>query len=399
MVDLLVVRKGGITTQVDAAIAAQKNVANGIAPLDADSKVPAVNSRVESVAGRQGAITLGVADVSGAVALADKGVANGVAPLDASNLVPEIHIPAVAITDTFPVSSEAAMLALTAQRGDVAIRSDINKSFVLRLTPASTLANWAELRTPTDAVLSVDGRTGAVSLSDLYASINDARLKTIRDEGTTLADRAILDFIGTGVIVEDDSVTGRTKVTISGAAAGAASETAAGIAEIATQAETNAGTDGVRFVTPSKLDNSRSLLWSRAGISGDSTVTGATSNTWVKVALNTLLVNGGMTFDTVNNRFTITRNGVYRVRVSPYFNGGAVMVVGHSYRIAVGKNSSFYLEVCSSQSASSRPITPYGECLIPCVAGDTLIMMVTNTSTTAPQVGVGSFMEAEWAGY
>jgi hypothetical protein len=38
-----------------------------------------------------------------------------------------------------------------------------------------------------------------------------------------------------------------------GTSAGAASESTAGIAEIATQAETNAGTDDARFVTPAKL--------------------------------------------------------------------------------------------------------------------------------------------------
>ena len=57
------------------------------------------------------------------------------------------------------------MLALSAQKGDIAIRSDLNKSFVLQTTPASTLANWKELLTPTDAVLSVNSKTGAVTLN------------------------------------------------------------------------------------------------------------------------------------------------------------------------------------------------------------------------------------------
>lgn len=174
----------------------------------------------------------------------EKGQANGVAPL-VSGLVPEQHIPAVAIGRPYEVASQAAMLALgdagtlpePANVGDVAIRSDVNKSFMLRAAPASTLANWAELRTPTDAVLSVDGRTGAVSLSDLYASINDARLRQIRDEGVALTNRAILDFTGAGVVVTDDGPGGRTQVNISGAAAGAATETAAGIGEIATDTE------------------------------------------------------------------------------------------------------------------------------------------------------------------
>jgi hypothetical protein len=68
------------------------------------------------------------------------------------------------------VASQAAMLALTAETGDVAIRTDLNESYILTASPASTLANWQELLTPPDAVASVDGRVGNVTLSDLYAA-------------------------------------------------------------------------------------------------------------------------------------------------------------------------------------------------------------------------------------
>lgn len=118
---------------------------------------------VASVNGQTGIVTLTAGSVS-AIAASDKGAANGVASLDGNGKVPEAQLPAVVISDAFSVASEAAMLALTAQRGDVAIRSDINKSFVLAAEPAATLSNWLELRTPTDAVLSVAGKTGAVTL-------------------------------------------------------------------------------------------------------------------------------------------------------------------------------------------------------------------------------------------
>lgn len=49
--------------------------------------------------------------------------------------------------------------------------------------------------------------------------------------------------------------TGAVAWTSFGTSAGAASETSAGIAEIATQSETDAGTDDGRFVTPAKLAN------------------------------------------------------------------------------------------------------------------------------------------------
>lgn len=96
---------------------------------------------------------------------AQKGAASGICPLDSSSKIASTYLPAIAITDTSVVASQAAMLSLTAQTGDVAVRTDVNKSFILAGTSASTLSDWQELLTPTDAVLSVNGFTGAVSLT------------------------------------------------------------------------------------------------------------------------------------------------------------------------------------------------------------------------------------------
>lgn len=89
------------------------------------------------------------------IPLSQKGAVNGVATLDANQKIPQNQLPAIAITDTFVVASQSAMLALTAEVGDVAVRSDISKSFILRVEPASTLANWQELLTPATGVTSV----------------------------------------------------------------------------------------------------------------------------------------------------------------------------------------------------------------------------------------------------
>jgi hypothetical protein len=113
-----------------------------------------------------------------------KGVANGIAELDGSGLVPTHHLPALAITTTQVVNSQANMLALTAQVGDVAVRTDVNKSFILTATPASTLGNWQELLSPTDAVLSVDGSTGAINLSGTYLNKTTGQLLGNLDANT-----------------------------------------------------------------------------------------------------------------------------------------------------------------------------------------------------------------------
>ena len=100
----------------------------------------------------------------GTVLATEKGVANGVATLDATGKVPSAQLGPLAITETYVAANQAAMLALSAQTGDVAVRSDLNKSFILKGSNAALLADWQELLTPTDTVLSVNGFTGAVSL-------------------------------------------------------------------------------------------------------------------------------------------------------------------------------------------------------------------------------------------
>lgn len=93
----------------------------------------------------------------------EKDTNNGYAGLDSGGKINPAQLPAIAITDTFVVNSQAAMLALTAQTGDVAIRTDVNKTFILQGSDPTILANWQELLSPTDAVQSVFGRTGVVT--------------------------------------------------------------------------------------------------------------------------------------------------------------------------------------------------------------------------------------------
>jgi hypothetical protein len=79
--------------------------------------------------------------------------------------IPSSQLPAIAVTDVFTVASQVAQLALTAEEGDIAIRTDLNKSYVHNGGTAGTMADWSELLTPTDTVLSVNGEVGAVTLT------------------------------------------------------------------------------------------------------------------------------------------------------------------------------------------------------------------------------------------
>jgi hypothetical protein len=94
--------------------------------------------------------------------LSNKNTANGYAGLGADGKLISNQLPAIAITDTYVINTQAAMLALTAETGDVAIRTDLNKSFILQGATASILSNWQELLSPTGGTTSVFGRTGSV---------------------------------------------------------------------------------------------------------------------------------------------------------------------------------------------------------------------------------------------
>lgn len=102
----------------------------------------------------------------GTAATVDIGTQSGNVPvLDATGKLSNVVLPPLAITDTFIVGSQIEMLALDAQVGDIAVRTDIRKTFILKTAPANIEANWIELATPTDAVLSINGKTGTVVLS------------------------------------------------------------------------------------------------------------------------------------------------------------------------------------------------------------------------------------------
>jgi hypothetical protein len=74
------------------------------------------------------------------------------------------QLPPLAINETNVVASQTAMLALAAQRGDMAIRTDNGRTYVLATDSPGTLADWKEV-TAAGQVVSVAGKTGAVTLA------------------------------------------------------------------------------------------------------------------------------------------------------------------------------------------------------------------------------------------
>jgi len=158
----------------------------------------------------------------------EKGANNGLATLGANGKVPNAQLPALAITDTFPVSSEVAMLAISgAEKGDIAIRSDINKSFILTGSPAGVLANWQELLTPGGMVSSVNGLIGDVNLStsdvaegtNLYytnARVNGVVDPKLATKQNTLVSEINIKTINNESLLGSGNISIRTGYTTSG---------------------------------------------------------------------------------------------------------------------------------------------------------------------------------------
>lgn len=143
-----------------------------------------VDAKGRVTAGAQ--LTLTEMEQLGLISIDSIAIPNGIATLGPDGKLSSDQIPPSTITDTFVVASQAAMLALTAQTGDVAVRTDLNKTFILRGTDSTVLANWQELLTPTDTVTSVNGQTGAVTITSVTGNAGTATtLATTRSISAT----------------------------------------------------------------------------------------------------------------------------------------------------------------------------------------------------------------------
>ncbi|HPO06199.1 MAG TPA: hypothetical protein PLQ36_03750, partial [Candidatus Gracilibacteria bacterium] len=87
-----------------------------------------------------------LAEDLGTAAFADTGTSSGNVPvLDSTGKLNTSVLPAIAITEVYVVASEEAQLALEADEGDVAIRTDENKSYIHNGGTAGTMADWSLL--------------------------------------------------------------------------------------------------------------------------------------------------------------------------------------------------------------------------------------------------------------
>ena len=126
---------------------------------------------------------------AGLVPTSQKGANNGVATLGSDGKIPTTQLPALAVNDTFVVGSQAAQLALTAQAGDIAIRTDLGVTYVHNGGTAGTIADWTEIKandTTVDGSHVTSGDVAAARIAaNVVAALNSAPAGTIANANLT----------------------------------------------------------------------------------------------------------------------------------------------------------------------------------------------------------------------
>lgn len=168
---------------LSGSIAASKLIGSDIATVGTITSGTWSGTTIAITNGGTGATTAtGAIANLGVVASTEKGAINGVATLGSNGKIPSDQIPAVSFQSANVVASQTDMLNLSnAVVGSIAIRTDVNKNFVLSATPYSTLSNWIELATP-NAITSVNGSSGpnvSITASSLSATTIGNNLFTL----------------------------------------------------------------------------------------------------------------------------------------------------------------------------------------------------------------------------
>lgn len=212
-------------------------------------------------------------------------------PLLTAGLIPVGVLPAVAVTTVTAVADEAAMLALDAQQGDVAVRADNSTVYMLGTAGDPTvLADWIAISQP-GAVASVAGKTGIVTL--VANDISDA---------TT---------VGKAVMAATNSANARSALGLGGAS----------VLDVGTVAGTVAAGDDSRFAPAPTVGNAGKVVTVKADGTGYELDAGGGALTFLSGALGgnvligstsaTILTISGLTAGTwlINVCVTIGGNG------------------------------------------------------------------------------------------
>ena len=284
------------------------------------------------------------------------GANSGIASLDSSGKIPTAQLPNIALHQTSVVNSQAAMLALSADTGDIAVRTDVSKTFILASEPASTLGNWQELLT-SDAVTSVDGQTGNVSLASTYVNVSGDTMTGALAMGTNKitglgtptnsADAATKNYVDT-VVIAPTNLTG--PITSVGNVTSIASQTGTGSTFVVQDSPTlttpNIGvatatsingttipssatlvkTSDTALLVPSQTGNANKVLTTNGTVSSWGNAGSATyyqTSAPTATAVGELWVDSDATASILNTNDFVQKTEIYSESIHPFMLMGA----------------------------------------------------------------------------
>ena len=217
--------------------------------------------------------------ITNAVTSAMLAAASGVATLDATGKIPTSQLPALAITDTFVVNSATEMQSLIAEQGDMAIRLDENKTYILTNNNPYLLSSWQEVLTAAAG--------GGVGVTHVGAQSSNSNLVV---SGGPILDSGTLQFSLTGNLSSVSGVTGAGVVKRDGS--GNWSTTTVTPSDIAGTIDVAKGGTGVNTLTGYVKGNGTNPLYAVATIPGTD-VTGNISGNASNVTDVVAIANGG----------------------------------------------------------------------------------------------------------
>lgn len=122
-------------------------------------------------------------------------------------VIPTAQLPAIAVIDFLgSVSTQVAMLALTGQKGDWCIRTDLGQTWVITGGDPTQLASWTAMPLASVPVQTVNGQTGTVVLGKSDVGLGNVDNTTDAGKPVSTAQQTALDakaplaspsFIGT----------------------------------------------------------------------------------------------------------------------------------------------------------------------------------------------------------
>lgn len=238
--------------------------------------------------------------------------------------IPTDQLPAIAITEVFVVNSQAQQLALTAQSGDVAVRTDLSQTYVNNGGTAGTMADWTLLQTPTGSVVSVNGQTGAVVLGKSDVGLGNVdNTSDVNKPVSTAQQTAINLRLEKSQNLNDvaNKVTAFTNIKQQ------ATDTTTGVVELATVAEAQAKTDTVRAVTPAGLATFTRKYTGTIGNGSLTTipVTHGLGTQYVTAQVYEVSSNEMVMCDIIQTSATVTS---FRFTTAPASNSLRVVIVG-----------------------------------------------------------------------